>query len=77
MGGTAAPAAGIRGSEVSDPEDANWDDYESGPYCQHWREPWDCVEVCGRCGHPCDRHMGECREPGCTCDGFTDPPNVG
>ena len=53
------------------------DDYESGPYCRHWAELWDCDEVCARCGHRCDRHVwsgDQCEEAGCSCDAWVESP---
>ena len=52
-------------------------EYESGPYCQHWSEPWDCEDPCV-CGHPCKRHDihdRDCRERSCSCKKFEDKVN--
>jgi len=50
-----------------------WEDYETGPFCRHWLDPYDCDEPCV-CGHPCCRHSnytdGSCNE--CDCEHFTD-----
>lgn len=52
-----------------------WDDYQSGPFCQHYSHPSDCDDKC-TCGHTCSRHevMGpgdrECLE--CPCPKFVD-----
>lgn len=52
------------------------DDYEadpdSGPYCSHYREPWDCDELC-KCGDRCDQHrFGGCNRDDCDCEEFVD-----
>lgn len=56
--------------------DEDFEDYDSGPYCQHWSDPSDCDEVCERCGHKCCEHDvwdeddHACEEEGCDCQGF-------
>ena len=46
----------------------NWEGYESGPFCRHWRDPTDCCARC-TCGHDCTRHEfsapGKCLECDC------------
>jgi len=29
---------------------------DSGPFCEHWAEPWSCSEVCCQCGMRCSDH---------------------
>jgi hypothetical protein len=36
--------------------DQTWDDYDSGPFCMHWRQPGNCDENCPYCGHACSAH---------------------
>ena len=51
------------------------EEYDSGPYCEHWADPHDCQEMC-KCGHKCCEHDwldGECMAEGCNCKEFTDP----
>jgi hypothetical protein len=53
-------------------DESYWDEYESGPFCEHWQEPWDCAELC-ECGHGCNQHYdGGCRLDGCECKKFKD-----
>lgn len=45
------------------------EEYESGPYCQHWAAAGDCEERCV-CGHECRHHEinsdeHECCNCGC------------
>jgi len=50
------------------------EDYDSGPYCQHWDDPFECEDLC-KCGHFCHRHnfVGEdCKEELCKCEKFKD-----
>lgn len=52
---------------------SEWENYESGPYCQHWSDPWNCDELC-KCGHYCREHGdGSCNADGCKCEEFEDP----
>lgn len=39
------------------PEDEreSWD-YDSGPFCRHWSELYDCDRTCKRCGVKCSAH---------------------
>lgn len=48
--------------------DEDYEEYTSGPYCPHWREPGDCDEVCLNpdCKHRC--HIGDCYERDCPCE---------
>ena len=48
-------------------EDDDWQDRESGPFCQHWLSPGDCVATCSGCGHSCNAHdeLG-CDDCACT-----------
>ncbi len=32
---------------------------DSGPYCQHWGDPSDCDEVCVGCQHKCCEHRDD------------------
>ena len=52
------------------------EDYDSGPFCRHWRDPADCDLACARCGHGCTRHFtgGDtgCDENGCACAAWTE-----
>lgn len=50
-----------------DAETDEWADYETGPFCRHWRVAWDSDRACERCGHRCDQHREACDEPACTC----------
>lgn len=64
-------------TEDSEPEN-DWSNYESGPYCAHWSEPWDCNETCA-CGHACTAHAtweDGCNEDGCGCPRFTAPDDA-
>ena len=38
------------------------EDYESGPYCQHWSDPVECDVICEECGVMCRIHKEVCRE---------------
>ena len=61
---------------MTEPEN-DWDDYETGPFCQHWcSPPGDCEKKC-ECGHECAQHWGEleCRAEGCECERFTEAEN--
>lgn len=57
-------------------EDTDYADFDSGPYCRHWRDPLDCEDRCLRCGHRCYMHeIGPriCRmEDGCACEAWRD-----
>ncbi len=47
-------------------------DYDSGPFCQHWCDPSDCDTKCN-CGHTCGQHNwygDDCDI--CNCDQFDD-----
>ena len=54
----------------------DWSDYETGPFCRHYSDPFDCDEKCARCGHDCSKHgygMDDdepCSVEGCTCKGW-------
>lgn len=50
----------------------DWSDYNSGPFCRHYSDPYDCDTPCGSCGHPCCRHREECEDDGCACDTWTE-----
>jgi hypothetical protein len=47
------------------------EDWESGPYCQHWSDPSDCEVEC-TCGHFCRDHCGsdDCLIAECKCESF-------
>lgn len=52
-------------------EESDWSDYETGPFCIHWSDPWDCEEPCTRCGHECKKHsywVQSCSVDGCECE---------
>lgn len=53
-------------------------DYQSGPFCQHWSDPYDCEDAC-TCRHACSRHNGseECEEPDCGCPKFVEAEDAG
>ena len=56
---------------MDEPEDDEWWDYDSGPFCWHWSDPADCDEKCARagCGHGCGQHAADDGEAGCfECD---------
>jgi len=51
-------------------------DKESGPFCCHWVEPWECDDKCV-CGHRCSDHDRwsqdhDCDVDGCDCEQFED-----
>jgi hypothetical protein len=52
--------------------ESDWSDYESGPFCRHYSDPWDCDTPCGTCGHRCCKHSDECEEEGCGCEEWTE-----
>ena len=54
-------------------DDTDWAEYESGPYCRHWGDPFDCDIACATCHHPCNKHWwnDECRE--CECLEWKEP----
>jgi len=52
---------------VSDEDE--WDDYETGPFCQHWSCACDCERVCARCGVTCADHD---KFDGQSCEEFVD-----
>jgi hypothetical protein len=57
-------------------DEVDWENYESGPFCEHYFEPWDCDVLCA-CGHRCARHQGEhCGADGCDCQAFEEPTNA-
>ena len=43
-------------SDYNDEDCSDWEDYESGPFCRHWHETWDCTECCARCEVDCTNH---------------------
>ena len=53
-----------------------WYNYESGPFCRHFADPWDHDEECERCGHKCCEHGAgvddnePCSHEGCACPGW-------
>lgn len=57
-------------------------DHDSGPFCRHWGDPYDCERLC-TCGHACRRHCrdgnachGDADEDAdCACAAFTDDPD--
>lgn len=57
---------------MCDEEETDWSEYESGPFCRHWGEVWDCEIPCLRCGHKCDEHppYEGCGHDGCACKKF-------
>lgn len=55
MAGFGRPATHEReGETVSDGSD-DWEDYATGPFCQHWG---DGDHFCRNCGHRCGDHDG-------------------
>jgi hypothetical protein len=56
----------------------SWDNYESGPFCQHWGDPVDCDTVCMCCTHQCHEHDWHnpwpCNAGNCECEAFKDAP---
>lgn len=55
-----------------------WED-DSGPFCAHWSQPWDCEEACFTCGHDCRSHDAvddSCGVGGCQCVAFVDECDV-
>ena len=57
-------------------DDSYWEEYESGPFCQHWSDLGECDMLC-KCGHECRRHDSwddnKCGVEDCKCDEFKDP----
>lgn len=55
----------------------DWTDRESGPFCQHFGDPFDCDDLCA-CGHTCAKHLGGSEEPcqadDCACLAFIAAP---
>jgi hypothetical protein len=52
--------------------DDKLDDYESGPYCEHWGDPRYCDKLCS-CSHLCRQHsyyIGYCTVDCCHCRNF-------
>lgn len=50
-------------------DESDWSEYESGPFCRHWSDPWECENVC-KCGHTCPEHSScdnSCNVEGCDC----------
>lgn len=56
---------------MSESDDDDWADYESGPYCRHWSDPTDCDELCDTCGHRCSEHSTYIKVEG-ACEEFVD-----
>ena len=47
------------------------EEYDSGPFCEHWADPNDCEEVCAICKHECRQHRYDsCSVEGCKCEQF-------
>jgi hypothetical protein len=62
---------------MSEADDNDWSDYETGPFCRHWGDPSDCDRECKRCGHKCPRHgfgndNSACMEEGCQCQSWAE-----
>ena len=56
--------------DYNDESESDYYGYDSGPYCTHWADPWECNEVC-KCGHLCKDHCNyECDVDGCNCEKF-------
>jgi hypothetical protein len=56
----------------------DWSNYDSGPFCRHWFETYDCEIKCANCGHVCTRHKyedgrRECLEDDCHCEAWVEP----
>lgn len=63
--------AAVLDSVMSEEDEFDWENYDSGPYCEHWYEPWDCDMKCDSCGHECTEHMMvTCGKEGCICKEF-------
>jgi hypothetical protein len=60
--------------ELDDDGDRESWDYDSGPFCSHYHDCWDCEEPCATCGHKCCEHWdgAECHADGCDCEKFND-----
>lgn len=56
---------------MTDEEDERWENYDSGPFCKHWADPYDCDELC-KCSHVCAQHSAgaECNIEECACEEF-------
>ena len=51
------------------------EDYDTGPFCRHWRDPGDCEDKCAACGHRCADHRfgdGETSCYVCECEEWKD-----
>ena len=55
---------------MSDDDENDYEDYESGPFCIHFCESGMCDEICEKCGHSCNHHFcgDECNQ--CDCKKF-------
>lgn len=51
-------------SEFDEDELDSWENYESGPFCQHYSDPSECEEVCATCKHECRQHDNYHSDPG-------------
>jgi len=57
-------------------DDTDDEEYNSGPFCRHFGDPWDCSRLCAACGHNCHQHGSghdneePCDQPGCFCEGW-------
>lgn len=49
----------------------DYEDYDSGPFCQHYDHPDYCNVMC-TCGHPCRDHYCDDSCNACDCDKFKD-----
>lgn len=62
-------------------DEADWENYESGPFCRHWASPpSDCEKKCPTCGHPCWVHDDDACNAmwldgvdDCACNGWKEP----
>jgi hypothetical protein len=76
-----------REDDVMDEDEVDsFDDYNTGPFCQHYGTPGECDDVCERCKHICGKHDNdsddhECDVEDCSCPSFIDEgepvPSVG
>lgn len=74
-----APARIDRNQETPMTND-DCDTRDSGPYCNHWNEAFDCDVKCAACRHKCREHANYarrldntvCEADDCSCKNFTD-----
>lgn len=48
--------------------DTDGENYQSGPFCRHWHDAYDCPELCASCGHKCTKHGTDPEDSACLID---------